>query len=83
MKYIIVGLIMSSVIFAAAWSEAFINDAGHECYSALSLIDPEGNIDYDNAKLYWACYPSVDDRLSGNNTYYVGDVPDYIIQDER
>ena len=83
MKYIIVGLIMSSVIFAAAWSEAFINDAGHECYSALALIDQEGNIDYDNAKLYWACYPSLDDRLLGNNTYYVGDVPDYIIQDER
>ena len=53
--------------------------AEDQCYPALSIVDDVGNIDYDNPQFYYVCYPTLEERLLGNSTYYKGDVPDYII----
>ena len=71
---VIASLIASGFIFNA-WGESFVNDVGHTCYSALAIIDESKNIDYDNAKLYYICYPTLEERLLGNSSYYEGDVP--------
>ena len=75
---VIASLIASGFIFNA-WGESFVNDVGHTCYSALAIIDENKNIDYDNAKLYYICYQTLEERLLGNSTYYKDDIPDYII----
>ena len=57
------------------WAEVFENEKGHDCYPALSIINENKTVDYDNAKLYYVCYPTLEERLLGNSTYYEGDVP--------
>jgi len=58
---VIVALISSGFVFHV-WAEQitkFTNDKGHECYIAMTL-------DYE---IYHICYPSLDDRLSGETSY--------------
>ena len=57
-----IAMIMFSAIINPANAEQisqFTNDAGHECYIAMTL-------DYE---IYHICYPSLDDRLAGETSY--------------
>ena len=57
------------------WADVFENEKGHDCYPALSIIGENKTVDYDNAKLYYVCYPTLDERILGEQRYYEGDIP--------
>ena len=58
------------------WAEVFENEKGHDCYPALSIINENKTVDYDNAKLYYVCYPTLDERLLGEKSYSSLDIPE-------
>jgi hypothetical protein len=73
-------IFMSFHVWANGEGGVFVNDVGHECYPALAVIDEGGNVNYETGSLYWICYPSLEERLLGHERYYVGGVPDYLIE---
>ena len=58
------------------WADVFENEKGHNCYPALSIIGENKTVDYDNAKLYYVCYPTLDERLLGEKSYSSLDIPE-------
>ena len=54
-------------MYLNVWAEEqYINELGHECFTALT---PEFQI-------YYICYPSLDDRLLGATSYSSLDIPE-------